>query len=99
MYFYTNKEYKTYVNNMKMERSARMTAKEAYLVFRKHLGDKDVHHVMEYDSCFVFVCGDPKLIANDAYAVNKQTGDVYYFNPMQMPIEEFKKGTLVPEIK
>jgi hypothetical protein len=76
-----------------------MTAKEAYLLFRKRLGDKDLHHVMEYESCFVFVCGDPKLVSNAAYAVDKQTGDVYHFNPLNMPIDEFKNGTFVPEIK
>ena len=76
-----------------------MTAKEAYLIFKKQLKDKDLHHVMEYDTCFVFVCGDPKVIANNAYAVDKRTGDVYHFNPMKMPLDEFKKGVLVPEIK
>lgn len=76
-----------------------MTAKEAYLIFKSKFKDKPLHHAVEYETCFVFVSGNPKAITNDAFAVNKQTGKLYHFNPMKMPIEEFKNGKLVSEIK
>lgn len=84
-----------------------MIFKDAYGLFLNTYKELEALACYEYDSCFVFNAV-PKKLANskDAetmfdslYSVNKSTGKISTFKPFDMPIEEYRNGKKIANLK
>jgi hypothetical protein len=84
-----------------------MTAKEAYNIFRKIRKDLVTISCHEYKTAFVFQAIPPKYVGTEEankvfdslYSIDKNTGQCRGFNPMLMPIEEYRNGKRVINFK
>lgn len=83
-----------------------MNSKMAYeIVCKKYKGHKIIR-CFEYDTIFSFQIV-PKDLDESEYgmhlnglvSVDKKTGDIKTFNPMQIPIEEYRNGREIKEFK
>lgn len=78
-----------------------MDAKSAYnSVLAKHEGFK-IKECFEYKSIFAFVL-EPETAKENAgrrilpmYSVNKTTGEILPFKPIDLPLEEFQSGRII----
>lgn len=81
-----------------------MNVKEAYAVISSKFSKSRVNKCLEYSSLFVFELGSndkdstAKSIGN-LYSVNKETGEVKYFIPTELSIEEYKNGKEIKDFK
>ena len=84
-----------------------MTAKEAYKAITEKFTMWNLISCREYDTVFVFqfipksyvkTKATNKLL-NSAISINKETGIIKPFRPMDMPISEFRAGKEVKDFK
>lgn len=80
-----------------------MNSKEAYTMLIEKHPHIDISSCMEYRSHFVFYIGstNKRLVMSRAVSVNKQTGEIKVFNPLDgtIPSKEFKFGIKVTDFK
>lgn len=74
-----------------------MTAKDAYRILKREAVKFDANVCVEYDNLFVFHAVENTL--GVSLSVDKRTAKVDGFNPMTMPLEEFKRGKKVTDFK
>lgn len=80
-----------------------MTANEAYKKLLTVNPSLKIVKCSEYENLFVFESGpkndsmlDSKdFLVGNLYSVNKKTGDVRYFTPLDIPIEDYHSGKRV----
>lgn len=73
-----------------------MTAQNAYKLAATKRSGMTVRTCVEYDSVFVF-CFVPRNYNDDTpmvglIAIDKNTGQETYFNPIDMPLDEYNRG-------
>lgn len=80
-----------------------MDLNEAISLLRERIPYTKIIICREYDSCFVFgtLFGDEPVAEDDVLldiftSVNKTTGEVEHFDPLSMPIEEYRRGVSLP---
>lgn len=81
-----------------------MTVQEAYKEFRHKKSELTIMSCYEYESCFVFHAVPPEFatpekaaaIFDSLYSVNKETGSISTFRPLDLPVEERKRGRHLP---
>lgn len=77
-----------------------MTAGEAYKKFTSEYEKLTVISCYEYDTCFVFEAVASEhagteaqhMVFDSTYSVNKETGEVIPFKPIDIPADEYKRG-------
>ena len=81
-----------------------MNIKEAYAIISSKFNKSRIDKCLEYSSLFVFELGSndkdnaSKQIGN-LYSVNKETGEVKYFIPTELSMEEYKAGKEITDFK
>lgn len=78
-----------------------MTAKEAFYKVTNMLSGMRATSCYEYDSVFVFQMApesvkDPSRLLTGLTCVDKKSGTVRTFRPLDMPIDEYSRGKKVP---
>lgn len=81
-----------------------MTANDAYYEVIKVYPQFEISSCYEYDSRFVFEIRQNGVESTDPQfdsliSVDKTTGEVGVFNPMDIPLEEYKAGVRIDDWK
>lgn len=77
-----------------------MIAREAYAILRNNIPNHEIASCYEYDSIYVFNVYPPDYESrkkqgepfDSLYAVNKNTGKITTFHPLEMSLKEYKSG-------
>ena len=73
-----------------------MNSKSAYKIILNSFPDKKAVSCFEYDSAFVFKLIDKRSTDPNIFdwliAVDKKTSEVHAFMPLEMSIDEYKRG-------
>lgn len=75
-----------------------MDAKEAYKLLMNKKPKSIIVSCFEYDTIFVFDIASSKTngetieVFDSLYSVNKYTGEIRNFKPIDIPIEEYETG-------
>lgn len=78
-----------------------MTSEEAYLLLKKAVKTPTDYECYDYSSCYAFIPSWPSLgpdeevPATNAYSVDKKTGSIEVFVPINIPRNEYLNGRKV----
>lgn len=78
-----------------------MTAKEALRKVSSKVTGMRATSCYEYDSVFVFqmapeTASDPTRLLSGLTSVDKKTGIIRAFKPFDIPLDEYKRGRVIP---